>query len=165
MKHKIRLGILGGGGDSLIGVVHRIAAHMFDYYQIVGGCFNPNPDENKRFAAQIGIPANRVYSSFDVLVEEELKLPKEERMQVVSILTPNFLHFPMAKKLLENGFNIICEKPLTTSHAEALELQAIQDQKQVVFAVTYTYTGYPMVRQMKQMIADGAIGAVQKVDL
>lgn len=165
MKHKIRLGILGGGGDSLIGVVHRIAAHMFDYYQIVGGCFNPNPDDNKKFAAHIGIPADRVYSSFDVLIEEELKLPKEERMQVVSILTPNFLHFPMAKKLLENGFNIICEKPLTTSHAEALELQAIQDQKQVVFAVTYTYTGYPMVRQMKQMIADGAIGTVQKVDL
>ncbi|MDC1030301.1 Gfo/Idh/MocA family oxidoreductase, partial [Flavobacteriaceae bacterium] len=156
MKHKIRLGILGGGGDSLIGVVHRIAAHMFDYYQIVGGCFNPNPDDNKKFAAHIGIPPARVYSSFDVLIEEELKLPKEERMQVVSILTPNFLHFPMAKKLLENGFNIICEKPLTTSHAEALELQAIQDQKQVVFAVTYTYTGYPMVRQMKQMIADGA---------
>ena len=69
MKHKIRLGILGGGGDSLIGVVHRIAAHMFDYYQIVGGCFNPNPDDNKKFAAHIGIPADRVYSSFDVLIE------------------------------------------------------------------------------------------------
>ena len=101
----------------------------------------------------------------DIIIEEELKRPVAERMEVISVLTPNFLHFPMAKKLLENGFNVICEKPLTTTHAEALALEAIQEEKKVVFAVTYTYTGYPMVRQMKQMIADGAIGEVQKVDL
>ena len=165
MSHKIRLGILGGGGDSLIGGVHRIAANMFDRYQIVGGCFNPNPSENKSFAQRIGLSTDRVYDSFEILIEEELKLPEEERMEVISVLTPNFLHFPMAKKLLESGFNVICEKPLTTTHAEALELEAIQSEKQVVFAVTYTYTGYPMVRQMKQMIAEGAIGEVQKVDL
>ena len=165
MSHKIRLGILGGGGDSLIGGVHRIAANMFDRYQIVGGCFNPNPSENKSFAQRIGLSTDRVYDSFEILIEEELKLPEEERMEVISVLTPNFLHFPMAKKLLESGFNVICEKPLTTTHAEALELEAIQNKKQVVFAVTYTYTGYPMVRQMKQMIAEGAIGEVQKVDL
>ena len=165
MSHKIRLGILGGGGDSLIGGVHRIAANMFDRYQIVGGCFNPNPSENKSFAQRIGLSTDRVYDSFEILIEEELKLPEEERMEVISVLTPNFLHFPMAKKLLESGFNVICEKPLTTTHAEALQLEAIQNEKQVVFAVTYTYTGYPMVRQMKQMIAEGAIGEVQKVDL
>ena len=165
MSHKIRLGILGGGGDSLIGGVHRIAANMFDRYQIVGGCFNPNPSENKSFAQRIGLSTDRVYDSFEILIEEELKLPEEERMEVISVLTPNFLHFPMAKKLLESGFNVICEKPLTTTHTEALELEAIQNEKQVVFAVTYTYTGYPMVRQMKQMIAEGAIGEVQKVDL
>ena len=165
MSHKIRLGILGGGGDSLIGGVHRIAANMFDRYQIVGGCFNPNPSENKSFAQRIGLSTDRVYDSFEILIEEELKLPEEERMEVISVLTPNFLHFPMAKKLLESGFNVICEKPLTTTHAEALELEAIQNEKQVVFAVTYTYTGYPMVRQVKQMIAEGAIGEVQKVDL
>ena len=165
MSHKVRLGILGGGGNSLIGGVHRIAANMFDRYQIVGGCFNPNPSENKSFATSIGLSADRVYDSFEILIEEELKLPAEKRMEVISVLTPNFLHFPMAKKLLESGFNVICEKPLTTTHAEALELEAIQSEKQVVFAVTYTYTGYPMVRQMKQMIADGAIGEVQKVDL
>ena len=165
MSHKIRLGILGGGGDSLIGGVHRIAANMFDRYLIVGGCFNPNPSENKSFAQRIGLSSERVYDSFEILIEEELKLPKEKRMEVISVLTPNFLHFPMAKKLLQSGFNVICEKPLTTTHAEALELEAIQNEKQVVFAVTYTYTGYPMVRQMKQMIADGAIGEVQKVDL
>lgn len=165
MNHKIRLGILGGGGDSLIGGVHRIASNMFDRYQIVGGCFNPNPTENNEFAAHIGIPLNRVYDNFDLLIEEEMKLPEAERMEVISVLTPNFLHFPMAKKLLEHGFNVICEKPLTTTSAEALELEKMQAEKQVVFAVTYTYTGYPMVRQMKQMIAAGAIGNVQKVDL
>ena len=155
MSQKIRLGILGGGGDSLIGGVHRIASNMFDRYQIVGGCFNPNPPENKSFATHIGVPLNRVYDTFEDLIEAEVKLPKEERIEVVSVLTPNFLHFPMAKKLLENGFNVICEKPLTTTHAEALELEAIQNKKQLIFAVTYTYTGYPMIRQMKQMIAQG----------
>ena len=165
MSNKIRLGILGGGGDSLIGVVHRIASNMFDRYQLVGGCFNPNIEDNNSFAKRIGIPLNRVYSSFDVLIEEELKLPKEQRMEVISVLTPNFLHFPMAKKLLENGFNVICEKPLTTTYAEALELEAIQKEKQAVFAVTYTYTGYPMVRQMKDMIRRGVLGTIQKVDL
>ena len=86
-------------------------------------------------------------------------------MQAVSVLTPNFLHFPMAKKLLENNFNVICEKPLTTTYAEAQELEKIQKEKKVVFAVTYTYTGYPMVRQMRQMIIDREIGEIQKVDI
>ncbi len=165
MSNKIRLGILGGGGDSLIGIVHRIASSMFDRYQLVGGCFNPIPEENKGFAEQIGVPLNRVYDTFDILIEEELKLPESERMEAVSILTPNFLHFPMAKKLVENGFNVICEKPLTTTYEEALELKAIYEKKQTVFAVTYTYTGYPMVRQMKDMIRRGVLGTIQKVDL
>lgn len=165
MNHKIRLGILGGGGNSLIGGLHRIASSMFDRYQIVGGCFNPNPKENQSFAQHIALPLKRVYDSFDLLIEEELKLPQEQRMEVVSVLTPNFLHFPMAKKLLENGFNVICEKPLTTTAKEAEELLSLQREKKVVFAVTYTYTGYPMIRQMKDMIAQGVIGQIQKVDL
>ena len=161
---KIRLGILGGGGNSLIGVLHRIASSMFDRYQIVGGVFNPNWDDNIEFATSIGLPTNRIYKDFNSLIEAELQLPKEQRMQVVSILTPNFLHFPMAKKLLENGFHIICEKPLTTTYQEAKELYTILQEKKTVFAVTYTYTGYPMVRQMREMILGGAIGKVQKID-
>jgi predicted dehydrogenase len=98
------------------------------------------------------------------MIEEELKLPQSERMQVVSVLTPNFLHFPMAKKLLENGFNVICEKPMTTSYEEAKILNETLKKVNSVFAVTYTYTGYPMIRQMRQMIADGVIGKVQKID-
>jgi len=164
MSNKIRLGILGGGGDSLIGVLHRVASAMHDQYQIVGGVFNPNWEENISFVEKIGLPTNRVYQDFDTLVAEELKLPESERMQVVSILTPNFLHFPMANKLLENGFNVICEKPMTTSYEEAKILEKTCQKSGATFAVTYTYTGYPMIRQMREMIADGAIGKVQKID-
>ena len=165
MSQKIRLGILGGGGDSLIGVLHRVASAMYDQYEIVGGVFNPIWEENIGFAEQIGIPTKRVYIDFDTLVKEELKLPEDERMPVISILTPNFLHFPMAKKLLENGFNVICEKPLTTSYKEAKILQSTLQKAGVVFAVTYTYTGYPMIRQMREMISNGDIGKVQKIDV
>lgn len=164
MSNKIRLGILGGGGDSLIGVLHRVASAMYDKYQIVGGVFNPNWEENIGFAMKIGLPINRIYKDFDTLIEEELKLPENERMQVMSILTPNFLHFPMANKLLENGFHVICEKPMTTTYEEAKILNATLKKAKTVFAVTYTYTGYPMVRQMREMILNGELGNIQKVD-
>jgi len=164
MSSKIRLGILGGGGDSLIGVLHRVASAMYDQYQIVGGVFNPVWKENIDFAKQIDIPTNRIYIDFDTLIEEELKLQENERMQVVSVLTPNFLHFPMAKKLLENGFNVICEKPMTMSYKEAKILESTLQKSGALFAITYTYTGYPMIRQMREMIADSAIGKVQKID-
>ncbi len=163
--NKIRLGIVGGGGDSLIGVLHRVASQMFDSYEIVGGVFNPNWEENISFAKEIGLKTDRIYKDFDTLIEEENKKSKDERMQVVSVLTPNFLHYPMAKKLLENNFNVICEKPLTTSYEEAVELQELQKKNNTAFAVTYTYTGYPIVRQMKDMIKNGVIGKVQKVDM
>jgi predicted dehydrogenase len=96
--NKIRLGVLGGGGDSLIGVLHRVASSMYDRYEIVGGVFNPVYEENINFAEQIGVNADRIYEDFDTLIAEEIKKPKEERIEVVSVLTPNFLHFPMAKK-------------------------------------------------------------------
>lgn len=162
---KIRLGIAGGGPDSLIGIVHRIAAQMFDRYELIGGVFDINAEKNAAFGAHLQLDPKRVYHDFDALIAGENALPPEERMEVISVLTPNFLHFPMAKKLLENNFHVICEKPLTTTYAEAQELEQIQAEKQAIFAVTYTYTGYPMVRQMKHMIADNQIGEVQRVDL
>ncbi len=165
MSTKIKLGILGGGGDSLIGVLHRIASFMNDNYEIVGAVFNPDHNDSLAFAKEIGVPTNRIYKDFDTLVEEELKLPEGERIQVCSILTPNFLHFPMAKKLLENGFNVICEKPMTTTYEEAKILQAALEKAKTVFAVTHTYTGYPMVRQMREMVKAGDLGKVQKVDV
>ena len=113
--------------------------------------------------SEIGIPLDRIYTDFDAMVEAELALPVDQRIQVFSVLTPNFLHYPMAKKLMESGFHVICEKPMTMTHSEALNLQKIQADK-VLFALTHTYTGYPMIRQMKAMIAQGAIGTLQKVD-
>ena len=161
---KIRLGILGGGGDSLIGPVHRIASSMFDRFEIVGGVFNPNWEENISFAKKIGLKKDRIYKDFDEFLSNERSLPTDQRIEVVSVLTPNFLHFPMAKRLLEEGFHVICEKPLTTTYAEALELKKLREDKQLIFAVTYTYSGYPMVRQMRSMIRDGKIGKIQKID-
>jgi predicted dehydrogenase len=165
MAEKIRLGILGGGGDSLIGVLHRVASSMFDQYELIGGVFNPVWEQNTGFARSIGLPPDRIYKDLDQLVFEEIKLPENERMQVISVLTPNFLHFSMAKKLLENGFHVICEKPMTTSYKEALVLKNTHELSNSIFAVTYTYAGYPMVRQMRKMIEEGALGKIQKIDV
>ncbi|MEL6917426.1 MAG: Gfo/Idh/MocA family oxidoreductase [Bacteroidota bacterium] len=164
MAKKIRLGILGGGGDSLIGVLHRVASHINDNYQIVGAVFNPDFEANMAFAKEIDVPTNRIYTDFDTMVDEEMKLSQDERIQVCAVLTPNFLHFPMAKKLLDHGFHVICEKPMTTTYEEAKLLQAAQKKSGSVFAVTHTYTGYPMVRQMREMIKAGELGKIHKVD-
>ena len=162
---KIRLGILGGGEDSLIGILHRVASSMFDKYELVGGVFDPEHQKSLDFGEKLQLDPNRIYKNLDDFVEKEAKLPEAERIQVVSVLTPNFLHFPMAKQLLENGYNVICEKPLTTTYEEAKILKQAQERANTIFAVTYTYTGYPMVRQMKSMIRNGEIGKIQKVDV
>ncbi len=164
MSKKIRLGILGGGGNSLVGILHRIAAKMHNKYNIVGGVFSRDWDSNIEFANEIKISPSRAYADYEIMIERELKLPEDQRMQAVSILTPNFLHYPMAKSLLENGFHVICEKPLTTTYAEAKELRSLVQKSGLVFAVTYTYTGYPTIRKIREMISQGAIGEVQKVD-
>ncbi|MEM8999007.1 MAG: Gfo/Idh/MocA family oxidoreductase [Bacteroidota bacterium] len=164
MPKKIRLGILGGGGDSLIGVLHRVASFINDNYEIVGAVFNPDHEESLDFANEIDIPTNRIYRDFDTLVEEELRLPESERIQVCSVQTPNFLHFPMAKKLLDNGFHVICEKPMTMNYEEAKILQQAHQKSGKVFALTHTYTGYPMVRQMREMVKAGKLGKIHKVD-
>jgi predicted dehydrogenase len=164
MPKKIRLGILGGGGDSLIGVLHRVASFINDNYEITGAVFNPDHEQSLAFAREIDVPTDRIYKDFDTFVAEEMKLPAEERIQVVSVLTPNFLHFPMAHKLLENGFHVICEKPMTTTLEEARQLQAAQEKSGSIFGLTHTYTGYPMTRQIRKMIEGGMLGNIQKVD-
>ena len=165
MPKKIRLGILGGGGDSLIGILHRVASQINDNYEIVGAVFNPEYEQSIAFAEQIDIPTNRIYKDFDTLIEEELKFSEDERIQACSVQTPNFLHFPMAKKLLDNGFHVICEKPMTMNYEEAKILEEAHQKSGKVFALTHTYTGYPMVRQMREMIKAGALGKIHKVDV
>ena len=164
MSKKIRLGILGGGGNSLVGILHRIAAKMHNKYDIVGGVFSRDWDSNVEFANEIKISPSRVYADYEIMIEKELKFPEDKRIQAVSILTPNFLHFSMAKSLLENGFHVICEKPLTTTYQEAKELRSLVQKSELIFAVTYTYTGYPTIRKIREMISQGAIGEVQKID-
>ena len=164
MPKKLRLGILGGGGESLIGILHRVASQINDNYELVAAVFTPDFESNMAFAQEIDMPLNRVYKDFDTFVEEEMQLPESERIEVCAVLTPNYLHYPMALKLLENGFHVICEKPMTTSVQEAKALQEAHNKAGTVFALTHTYTGYPMVRQMREMIKAGALGKIHKVD-
>ena len=164
MSNKIKLGFVGGGNDSLIGVLHKVAAVMFDRYDLIGGVFSSNKEVNVKTANDLGLDQSRIYNDFEEMIDAESKIDLSEKIEAVCILTPNFLHFPMAKKFLENGFHVICEKPLSISLSEAKELKSIKDSNNLVFAVTHTYTGYPMVRQMTQMISEGIIGDIQRVD-
>ena len=164
MSNKIKLGFVGGGNDSLIGVLHKVAAVMFDRYDLIGGVFSSNKEVNVKTANDLGLDQSRIYNDFEEMIDAESKIDLSEKIEAVCILTPNFLHFPMAKKFLENGFHVICEKPLSISLSEAKELKSIKDSNNLVFAVTHTYTGYPMVRQMTQMISQGIIGDIQRVD-
>ncbi len=163
-KGKIKLGIIGGGATSLIGIVHRIAAYMGDRYTLVGGAFDVDFEAGKKFGAQLEVDPDRVYDTIDNLISRELARPEGDRMEAVAILTPNFLHFSMARQLIESGFHVICEKPITITAAEAEELAGLVKKNNVQFALTHTYTGYPMVRQMKSMIKEGKLGKIQKVD-
>jgi predicted dehydrogenase len=161
---QIKLGFLGGGANSLIGQMHRIAALMHERYQLVGGVFSSNFDCSLAHAMSLDIPQNRVYDTVDSLISGEMRLSASERMAVVAVLTPNALHFDAVKKLLSTGFHVICEKPMTTTVEDALTLQSLVEQTGKVFCVTHTYTGYPMVRQMRELIARGLIGDIQRID-
>jgi predicted dehydrogenase len=116
------------------------------------------------FAVREGIALNRCYNSVDALISAELKMPADKRMEVVSIVTPNAFHYPFAKSLLENGFHLVCEKPMTMTVQEALDLEKLVAKKKRTFALTHTYTGYPMVRQMRDLISKGILGTIQRID-
>ncbi|MEM6522352.1 MAG: Gfo/Idh/MocA family oxidoreductase [Bacteroidota bacterium] len=163
-KRRIKLGMIGGGHSAFIGIVHRIASYMGEQYSLVGGAFDADFTRSKDFAETLELDSGRVYESIDNLIDAESQLPEGEKMEVVVIVTPNFLHYSMAKKLILAGFHVICEKPVTTTYAEALDLAKLLEQCKTEFCLTHTYTGYPMVRQMKSMINEGLIGAIQKVD-
>ena len=132
---KIKLGFVGGGKDSLIGILHKVASQMYDKYDLVSGVFSTDNKTNIDTAKTLGLDLSRVYESYEDMIKAELKLDSGERIKEVSILTPNFLHYTIAKKFLENGFNIICEKPLTITLKEALELKKIKDCSLVVFII------------------------------
>jgi predicted dehydrogenase len=161
---KIRMGMIGGGIGAFIGDAHRRASRICNDFELVGGVFDVNYEKSMEFAAGEGIDLNRCYESVDTLIRTELKMPAEKRIEVVAIVTPNALHYPHAKSLLENGFHLVCEKPMTLTVEEALELETIVGNTKLTFALTHTYTGYPMVRQMKDLISKGVLGTIQRID-
>jgi predicted dehydrogenase len=161
---KIKMGMIGGGIGAFIGDAHRRASRICNDYELVGGVFDVDYEKSKEFAGMEGIAAARCYESVDALIKAELSLPADKRMEVISIVTPNALHYPFAKSLLNAGFHLVCEKPMTMTVAEAVELEEIVKKTKLTFALTHTYTGYPMVRQMRDLIAKGVLGTIQRID-
>lgn len=161
---KIRLGMMGGGIGAFIGDAHRRASRICNDYELIGGVFDVDYEKGKQFATQQCLDLNRCYPTLDAFIEAEQALPESKRIQAVSIVTPNMLHYEFASKLLKAGFHVICEKPMTFTIEEAEELQKIVDSSNLTFALTHTYTGYPMVRQMKEIVKSGALGTIQRVD-
>lgn len=160
---KLKLGMIGGGQGAFIGAVHRIAARIDDEYELVCGAFSSNADKAKASGLLLGLPEHRVYISYHELIEKESQLPIDERVQVISIVTPNHLHFAPAKMALENGFHVILDKPMTFSLAEAKELEKVVKASGKRFCLTHTYTGYLMVKEAKQLVKAGKLGQIRKV--
>ena len=163
MKQKLRMGMVGGGIGAFIGGVHRMAAALDGEIELVCGAFSSDPEKSKASGADLGLPADRAYGNFEDMILEEKKLPPEQRMQFVSIVTPNHMHAAPARLALEYGFHVICDKPLAFNLKEAQELENLVEKTGLLFALTHNYTGYPMVKQARQMIRHGEIGKLRKV--
>jgi predicted dehydrogenase len=157
------MGMVGGGRGAFIGGVHRMAAALDGQIELVCGAFSSNPEKSKASAEDFFIAPERAYGSFEEMIKAEKQLPEDVRMDFVSIVTPNHLHFAPAKMALENGFHVVCDKPVTFTLAEAKELEKLVEETGLIFALTHNYTGYPMVKQAKAMIKNGEIGAIRKV--
>jgi predicted dehydrogenase len=161
---KIKLGMIGGGIGAFIGDTHRRASRISNDYELVCGVFDADYQKSREFAKKEGIDADRCYETVEAMIKGEKSRQEGDRMEACSIVTPNYLHFPFAKMLLENGIHVMCEKPMTMTVPEAEELAKIVETKKLTFALTHTYTGYPMVRQMREMIKSGILGTIQRVD-
>lgn len=157
------MGMVGGGRGAFIGAVHRMAATLDGEIELVCGAFSSDPEKSKASGADLYLPPERVYGSFGEMILKEKALPEGERMDFVSIVTPNHVHFPPAKMALENGFSVVCDKPLSFNTDEALELQQLVASTGLLFALTHNYTGYPMVKQARAMVRNGDFGAIRKV--
>jgi len=157
------MGMVGGGQDAFIGAVHRMAAGLDGSMQMVAGALSSTPEKAIASGKALGLPEARCYGTWMEMLEGENARPEDERIEAVVIVTPNHVHFPVAKAALEAGFHVVCDKPMTCTNEEAAELVDLQQSTGRVFAVTYNYTGYPLVRQAREMVRSGAIGAVRKV--
>ena len=159
----LRIGMVGGGPGAFIGAVHRIALAMDGQFKLVAGAFSSDAAKSREKAAELGIEADRAYGTYAEMLEKESKLPADRRIQAVSIVTPNHVHHGPAKMALEKGFHVICDKPLTITVEEAEELERLVKKTGLTFAVTHNYTGYPMVREARNLVRSGQLGEIRKV--
>jgi len=155
--------MVGGGQGAFIGAVHRMAAALDGEIELVCGAFSSNPERSKASGKDLFLPEDRSYASFQEMIETEKGLPEGERMDFVSIVTPNHVHVPPAKMALQNGFPVICDKPLSFSLEEAKELRSVVEETGLLFGLTHNYTGYPMVKQAREMVQSGELGKIRKI--
>ena len=163
MSRKIRYGMVGGGRGAFIGAVHRIAAAMDQQVELVCGAFSSDPERSKASGADLFLPPSRCYGTFEEMILAEKALPADQRMDFIAIVTPNHMHFPPAKMALDNGFHVLSDKPATFDLAEAKALAALVKKTGLLYGLTHNYTGYPLVKQARDMIATGKLGKLRKV--
>lgn len=162
-SHRIRLGMVGGGQGAFIGAVHRIAARIDDQYELVAGALSSDPARASASAKELGIATDRSYGSYEEMAQAEAARP--DGIEVVSIVTPNHLHAPIARAFLNAGIHVICDKPLTTTVKEAEELVELVNRSGKIFVLTHNYSGYPMIRQARSMVANGDLGDIRVIQV
>ncbi len=160
---KLRYGMVGGGRDAFIGAVHRKAMALDGQYEFVAGALSSNPEKARASGQDLGLEDSRNYGSWEEMLAGELKLSASERIDLVSIVTPNHVHYPVAKAFAKAGIHVVCDKPLVHTSKQANDLIKTVEKSGVVFAVTYNYTGYPMVKHARHMVSSGKLGEIRKV--
>jgi predicted dehydrogenase len=162
-KRKLRYGMVGGGRDAFIGAVHRKAMALDGEYEMVAGALSSDPKKAKASGSDLGLEPERNYGTWEEMLKAELKRPEGDRIDLVSIVTPNHVHFPVAYAFADAGIHVVCDKPLVHTSAQANKLRQVVRKRNVVFGVTYNYTGYPMVKQARHMVKSGQLGDIRKV--
>ena len=157
------MGMVGGGQGAFIGAVHRIAAAIDQQIDLVCGAFSSTPEKSIASGKELGLPENRCYGTFEEMIDNEKALPADQRMQFISIVTPNHMHFPPAKAALENGFHVLSDKPATFDLQESKDLKQIIESSGQLYGLTHNYTGYPLVKQARDMVQEGKLGKIRKV--
>ena len=163
LSRKLNMGMIGGGPGAFIGEVHRKATGLDGAIQLTAGAFDIDPAKSKQMGEELHLPPERVYDTYEDMIRGEAKLPEGERIDFVSITTPNNWHFPMARDFMEAGFHVMCEKPMTVTVEEARELKRIVEKTGCIFGLMHTYTGYPMAKLAKDMIKQGDLGEIRKI--
>ena len=163
MNRKLRMGMIGGGKDAFIGAIHRIAANMDGLIELKAGALSINPEVAKDSGKSLFLEEDRIYLDFKTMLEKEAAMPEDKRLDFVTIVTPNFAHFEPAMMALDKGFHVVIEKPITFTLDEAKQLKAKVEETGRTLLLTHTYTGYPMVKQARQMVKSGALGKLRKV--